>query len=111
MTPWDTVNIDSSGPQAFIDHTGKERVLNTLTIIDPSTGLFETCRCPKPHKVTCNQGYEFKLEFKELCETCDDIGVPSSLRDPKRNAIVERTHLALLNMLRSLELSDAMWED
>ena len=37
--------------------------------------------------------------------------VPSSLRDPKRNAIVERTHLALLNMLRSLELSDVMWED
>ena len=82
--PWDTVNVDSIGPWSFIDHTGKERTLTALTMIDPSTGLFELvrtckgdsleasqlfdinwlCRYPRPRKVICDQGSEFKLEFK-----------------------------------------------
>lgn len=47
----------------------KNECKNALAIIDPSTGLFEICRHPKPRKVICDQGSEFKLEFKELCET------------------------------------------
>ena len=113
--PWDTVDTDSGGPRDFIDHTGKERVLTALTIVEPFTGLFEIyrirnstslgpsqlfdmnflCRFPNPHEVICDQGSEFKLKFKELCETQNVTRVPSSRCDPQRNSIIEIMHLVL----------------
>ena len=38
------VNIDSIRPWSFLDHTGKEYMLNTIIIIDPVTGLFKIYR-------------------------------------------------------------------
>ena len=35
------VNIDSIRPWSFLDHTGKEHMLNTIIIIDLATGLFK----------------------------------------------------------------------
>ena len=69
------------------------------------------CRFPKPRKVIYDQGSEFEIELKELCENYDAVRVPSSRRNPQSNAIIERMRLALLNMLCELELSDAIWED
>ena len=100
-------------------------------MIDPATGLFEICRArngtsleasqlfdinwlcryPKPRKVICDQGSEFKAEFLELLESYGIERVPSSRRNPQINAIIERIHLVMLNMLRTLELSDVMWDD
>ena len=106
-------------------------MLNALTTIDPSTGLFETCRTragtsleasqlfdiswlcryPRPRKVICDQGSEFKDHFIELCKTYEINRVTSSRRNPQSNAIIERIHLVILNMLRTLELSDVIWND
>ena len=37
--------------------------------------------------------------------------VPSSRHNPQINAIIERTHLELLNILRTFELFNVIWED
>ena len=37
---WDTANIESIVPWDFTDHSGKELVLNAITIIDLATGFF-----------------------------------------------------------------------
>ena len=44
---WNIVNMDSISPWSFIDHTSKEKTLTALTIIDPSTELFELARTRK----------------------------------------------------------------
>ena len=130
-TPWDSVNADSVGPWTFTDHTGKERVLNALAIMDPATGSFESCRTrnpssleanqlfdtnwlckhPKPRKVICDQGLEFELEFVEPCESHGMKRVTSFRKYPPINSRIERTHLVTLSMLRALESSNAMWDD
>ena len=122
IKPWDTVNFDSVVLWSFVDHAGNKRMLTALTIIEPSTRLFETCRIknstsleasqlfdvnwicryPKSHVFICDQDYEFKIEFKELYETHNLTRVPSSRSNPQRNEIIERTHLELLSMLRAL---------
>ena len=43
-TTWDAVIVGSAGPWTFVDHSGKERTLTALNIIDPSNELFETFR-------------------------------------------------------------------
>ena len=68
-------------------------------------------RHTKPHEVICGKGSEFKLEFKELCETHAIMRVPFSRRKPQSNAIIERTHLVLLNVLRAPPSSDVTWKD
>ena len=109
-TTWDEVSVDSGGPWAFIDHTEK-RALTSLTIIGLSAGSFEICRCPKPCKIICDQGSEFKLEFKEQCDTHKIMRFPTSLRNPQRNAFVRRMHLELLSVLRKLASFDVTWKN
>ena len=36
--------------------------------------------------------------------------MPSSRNNPQSNEIIERIHLVMLNILRTLELGDVIWE-
>ena len=91
-------------------------------MIDPATGLFEVvyilngssleasqlfdmhwlCRYPHPHKIVCDQG----SEFKELLLSYGIEHAVSTRKNPQSNAIVERIHSIILNMLQNFELNN-----
>ena len=54
-----------------------------------------------------NNGSEFKLHFCALCTTHGVKHKPTSVKNPQANAILERIHGVLGNMLRTSELDMA----
>jgi transposase InsO family protein len=94
-------------------------------MIDPATGWFEIVqsetktadvvankveiawlsRHPWPMRITYDHGSEFiGSEFQLLIkEECDIEAKPSSKRNPQSNAILERIHQTIGNMLRTFE--------
>jgi hypothetical protein len=125
LHPWHTVCVDLVGPLTVMASDGKERVLNALTMADPSTGWFEIveasdkkaltvaklfdltwlCRYPRPVRVIHDHGSEFiGEEFVELLQSYGIASVPTTVNNPQAN-FVERVHQTLWNMLRSQELT------
>jgi len=99
----------------------KERFFHTLTIIDVFTGWPEIVpidaktkqptadlveqewfrRCPIPSRVIFDQGGEFDNNvFHGLCTKWFIHPVPITAKNPRANAIVERMHRVLGDMLR-----------
>lgn len=126
--PWVEVCVDCIGPYT-IGKTGKAPKLQCLTMIDPASSWFEIafvpekdfnsarisqlfnqhwlCRYPRCSRVRYDNGSEFKLHFKQLC---DDFGLkrkPTSRKNPQANSIIERVHQTIGNMIRSFNLDDA----
>ena len=121
LVPWDSVAVDLIGPWK-ITVNGVELEFNALTCIDPVTNLTELfpvenktaahvasifeelwlARYPKPYKCIHDQGGEFiGQEFQEklLQWGIQDGGTTS--RNPTANAICERMHLTVGNILRT----------
>ena len=118
--PWKDIAVDLSGPwQTVVDN--KEVNFHTLTIIDVFTGWVEIIpiynkkkevisdlliqewlrRYPRPSRIIYDAGGEFdnywlhgRLTLWEITE------VPITIRNPRANAIVERMHRVLGDMLR-----------
>jgi transposase InsO family protein len=130
VTPWKTLHIDTIG-EYLIDVTVKNRKktlkLRCLTMIDPATGWFEIAelkrgradytadlleriwfnRYPWPTEVICDRGKEFMAEV--IATLRDDYGIvrkPITTRNPQANAMVERAHQTLGNMLRSQDFQN-----
>ena len=105
-----------------------KRTIRALTLIDPATGWFEMghipdddfnsqrtsqlmnqlwfSRYPRPIKCTCDNGNEFKKDFKIIVE---DFGVkwrPTTVKNPQANAIIERIHGVINDMLRTHDLDN-----
>ncbi len=102
-------------------------------MIDPATGWFEIhqipdkrsdtianiveqewlARYPRPTQVTFDRGTEFMgEEFKKLLKEEYGIkGKPITVRNPQANAIVERIHQVLGNMIRAFELEKHYLDD
>ena len=93
-------------------------------MIDPATGWFEMkpiqskkalkianiveqtwlTRYPKPDLVTFDKGTEFMQEFAKMI--VNDYGIkkkPITVRNPQANAIIERVHQTIGNMIRTFE--------
>ena len=126
--PWHTVCIDLIGPYTFGDKRRRSEItLHCLTMIDPATGWFEIVevpsrtadvvanlfeqtwlsRYPWPTEVVMDRGKEFLAEMKEMLR--DDYGIvrkPITTRNPQANAMVERCHQTLHNMIRSYRISN-----
>ena len=68
---------------------------------------------PRPSLITLDRGSEFiGQEFREMCE--NDYGIKRkviSTRNPQANAIVERVHQTLGNLIRSFELQENPYLD
>lgn len=118
--PWKDVAIDLAGPwKTKID--GKEIVFHTFTIIDTFTGWVEIVpiynkemetigdafkrewlrRYPRPSRVTFDAGNEFNNEyFTNLLALWYVNHNPVTVKNPRANAIIERMHLVLGNMIR-----------
>ena len=97
-------------------------------MIDPATGWFEIKqvpgtkradvvanivesawlnRYPWPQKVILDRGTEFMAEFTKMI--VDEYGIkkkPITKRNPQANAIVERVHQTIGNMIRTFEVQD-----
>jgi len=97
-------------------------------MIDPATGWFEVhqfndkrsitvaniveqqwfCRYPWPTQITFDRGSEFiGHDFQDMIK--NDYGIkakPITTRNPQANAIVERIHQVIANIVRTFELQD-----
>ena len=65
------------------------------------------CRYPRPRYITYDNGSEFKLHFKYLCDTYGIKRKPTTVKNPQANAILERVHQVIVNMLRTSEIDMA----
>lgn len=127
-TPWETVHIDLYGPKKIRRTNGPPIDFKVVTMIDPVTGWFEMCsfddkqpetilnileyqwlaRYPRPNKIIADRGGEFIGHvFRQTLQ--DDYGIELRLittANPQANAVVERIHQVIGNMLRTMSLED-----
>ena len=125
--PWDKMCIDLIGPYTIRRKGQSSLICKCVTMIDPATGWFEIhqyddkraitvaniaeeewfSRYPWPTQVIYDRGTEFiGQEFQKML---DDYGIhkkPITTRNPQANAIVERVHQVIGNIVRTFELED-----
>ena len=54
---------------------------------------------PRPLYVIYDNGSEFKLHFKELCDSYQLKHKPTTVKNPQANAILEHMHGVLVDMM------------
>lgn len=118
--PWKDIAVDLAGPwEATVNN--KKMQFHTFTIIDVFTGWVEIIpidnkemgticdllvqewlrRYPRPSRVIFDQGKEFDNKiFRGVCTQWYIKPEPITVRNPRANAIVERMHRVLGDMLR-----------
>ena len=118
--PWKDVAVDLAGPwEALID--GKKVSFHTLTIIDVFTSWVEIIpigtkkseyirdlfvqewlrQYPRPSRIIFDAGGEFDSQpFRGMCIQWFIKPEPITVKNPRANAIVERMHRVLGDMLR-----------
>jgi hypothetical protein len=125
--PWDRMCIDLIGPYT-INKKKKNLICKCVTMIDPTTGWFEIhqyddkrsitvaniaeqewfSRYPWPTQITYDRGSEFiGADFQKMIKNDYGIkGKPITVRNPQANAIVERVHQTIGNIVRTFELEN-----
>ena len=64
------------------------------------------CRYPLPQKVVFDNGYDFKRDYTPLLNDFGIKPVPTTIKNPQANAMVERGHQVVLNMLSTKDLDN-----
>ena len=124
--PWDKLCIDLIGPYKIRRKGSNDLICKCVTMIDPATGWFEIqqyddkksitvaniveqewlSRYPWPTQITFDRGSEFiGQDFQKMIK--EDYAVkakPITVRNPQANAIVERVHQVIGNIIRTFEL-------
>ena len=127
VIPWNTLCIDLIGPYTVKEVGKKKWILHALTMIDPATGWFEIAeisdkkadevankleqtwlsRYPWPVEVINDRGNEFLAEVHEMLTNDYGCNVNKiTTRNPQANAIVERVHQTIGNMIRTWFVDD-----
>jgi transposase InsO family protein len=118
--------IDLIGPYTIRRKGKNDLICKCVTMIDPATGWFEIhqyndkrsitvaniaeqewfSRYPWPTQVTYDRGSEFiGKDFQSMIKNDYGIkGKPITVRNPQANAIVERVHQVIGNIIRTFEL-------
>ena len=124
--PWQKLCVDMIGPYKIPRKGKKDLELWAVTMIDPATGWFEIAevpgtkradvvsniveqrwlsRYPWPEEVILDRGTEFMAEFTKMIEQeYNLIKKPITRRNPQANAIIERVHQTIGNMLRTFSV-------
>ena len=122
------------GPCKIKQKEGENELkLQAVTIIDPATRWFKMheyddkraitvanmleqqwlARYPRPSLTTCDQGNEFVGH--EFCNTVqNEHSIKTkfiTVRNPQANAIMERIHQVIANMVRTFELEDTCMDE
>ena len=105
----------------------KDFTLHCLRKMDPATNWFKIVkipekrvdiianeveqtwlvRCPWPEKTSFGRGKEFVAGMKQtLCDNCDVNQCFVTARNPQANAMLERTHQTIGNMIRLFRTAD-----
>lgn len=124
--PWEVLHVDLYGPKTVKRTDGTTLKFQVMTMIDPVTGWFEMksyddptpqtitnvleiswlCRYPRPLIIIADRGGEFSGQFFER-NLREEYGIELRLittANPQANAVVERIHQVIGNMLRSFDL-------
>jgi hypothetical protein len=136
LAPWEEVHVDLIGPWDMQYNStavpGKSTIekIHALTAIDIATGwpeftailnktsyhvsiLFDStwlCRYPRPVRVVYDNGMEFVgQELQELLHSYGIKPVPTTVRNPRSNGVIERVHLTMGDMLRTMTFRGADW--
>jgi hypothetical protein len=131
--PWDVLCVDLIGPYTIKRKGQIALTVKCVTMIDPATGWFEIAqyndkqsytianivdttwfsRYPLPSQVIFDRGTEFiGHDFQHMLSEVYNIKKkPITVRNPQANAIVERVHQVLGNILRTFELEDSDSDD
>ena len=133
ITPWNTLCVDLIGPYTIKRKRKRNPIsLWAMTMIDPATGLLEIAeikrksadvvaniaettwftRYPWPEKVINDRGREFMAEFATMIK--QDYNVKHKLittRNPAANAIIERVHQTIGNMIRTFQVQNVEVSD
>ena len=121
LTPWSEVMVDLIGPWK-ITMNNEDVFFNALTCIDPVTNLVEMIqienktaehvsrkfeeswlnRYPRPNRCIHDNGGEFiGWEFQNKLAQCGIEDKPTTSRNPQANAVCERLHQTVANILRT----------
>jgi len=124
--PWKKLCVDTIGPYQIRRKGRKPLTFKAVTMIDPSTGWFEMkqlatkkadevanaveimwlTRYPWPEEITYDAGSEFKAEFQNLImEEYHIKAKPITVRNPQANAVIERVHGVIGDMIRTFDMS------
>ena len=124
--PWQKLCVDTIGPYLIRRRGQKPLTFKAVTMIDPATGWFEMkqlvnkqadevanaiettwlTRYPWPQEITYDAGSEFKAEFKSMISEEYHIKAkPITVRNPQANAIIERVHGVIGDMIRTFDTS------
>ena len=140
--PWEKLCVDLIGPYTMKQFQNEKEEKTTLTLwcltmIDPATGWMEIkqiknkeamhiadlveqtwlTRYPWPTEITYDQGTEFMGDFATMIQ--NDYGIhrkPATTRNPQANAIIERAHQTIGNIIRTFEVhqsemtQDSPWD-
>jgi transposase InsO family protein len=133
IDPWEVLCVDLIGPYKIrLAGTKKDIELWCLTMIDPATGWCECTRIsdkrsitvaqcaeltwftryPWPTQIIYDRGTEFMKDFQRMVR--DDYGVvtkPITARNPQANAILERVHQTIGNIIRTFEIQESTEKD
>jgi RNase H-like domain found in reverse transcriptase/Reverse transcriptase (RNA-dependent DNA polymerase)/Integrase zinc binding domain len=125
INPWEKLCVDMIGPYTIKRRGSTPLTLWCVTMIDPSTGWFEMKqvkdkeaftvatvveqtwlnRYPWPVQLIFDKGTEFMAEFAEMVQ--NDYGIKrkgTTVRNPQANAILERIHQTLGNIIRTFDI-------
>ena len=121
VAPWQEVAADSIGPwTVYVQNQPYQ--FKALTIIDTVTNLAEIVRTqnttaqhtaqrfemawlsryPRPMQCIYDQGPEFSYHFQQMLNRHGIEKHPTSVKNPQANAICERLHLTIANIIRVL---------
>jgi hypothetical protein len=136
LAPWEQVHVDLIGPWDVKYNStsvpGKSTIekIQALTIMDKATGWPEfvairnktslhiassfdsewLCCYPRPAQVVYDKGSEFTgQEFQELLESYGIKPLATTIRNPRSNGVIERVHLTMGDMLRTITFSGSDW--
>ena len=116
--PWFEIEVDSIGP--FFKNITCLTIIDTCSLITEMGVVHDNssaetasltdqewfCRYPRLVKCIHDSGTEFKLEFSELLESYGVENVCTSVRNPQANAICERVHSTINEMIRTGEINE-----
>ena len=63
-------------------------------------------RYPRPVRCVCDNGNEFKTDFKDLIEGFQIKHGPTTVKNPQANAIIERVPGVINDMIRTQDLDN-----
>ena len=125
--PWERLCVDLIGPYKIRCKDNSMLKCQCVTMVDPATGWFEVheygdkraitvaniveqqwlTRYPRPDLITYDKGPEFMgVEFRNMVEQEYSIKTkPITTRNPQANAIIERVHQVIGNMIRTMSVN------